>query len=93
MSDHQTNIQPVQSQPVELPPYEQLSQMLGPGVCKRLGIYPVPKDLVLSVVIPVYNERETLHLLLDRVRAVRHPRQSDCAAAARVRRKPFRARR
>jgi glycosyltransferase involved in cell wall biosynthesis len=83
MSDHQAITQPVQSLPIELPPYEQLSQMLGPGVCKRLGIYPVPKDLVLSVVIPVYNERETLHLLLDRVRAVRLPKQiilvDDCS--------------
>ena len=54
----------------DLPPYEQLAKMLGPGVCKRLGIYPVPTDLVLSVVIPVYNERHTLHLLLAKVREV-----------------------
>ena len=83
MSDHEKSSETVLSQPVELPPYEQLAQMLGPGVCKRLGIYPVPKDLVLSVVIPVYNERETLHLLLDRVRAVRLPKQiilvDDCS--------------
>lgn len=50
--------------------FDQISKLLGPGVCKRLGIYPMPSDLVLSVVIPVYNERETLHLILDRVRAV-----------------------
>jgi len=50
--------------------FDQIAKLLGPGVCKRLGIYPIPSDLVLSVVIPVYNERETLHLILDRVRAV-----------------------
>ena len=54
----------------DLPTYDQLAKLLGPGVCKRLGIYPVPADLVLSVVIPVYNERHTLHLLLAKVREV-----------------------
>lgn len=67
----------------DLLPFEQLAEMLGPGVCKRLGIYPMPADLVLSVVIPVYNERETLHLILDRVRAVKIPKQiilvDDCS--------------
>lgn len=71
------------SSPEELLPYDHLVNMLGPGVCKRLGIYPIPKDLVLSVVIPVYNERETLHLILDRVRAVKIPKQiilvDDCS--------------
>lgn len=67
----------------ELLPYDQLANMLGPGVCKRLGIYPIPPGLVLSVVIPVYNERDTLHLILDRVRAVKIPKQiilvDDCS--------------
>lgn len=67
----------------ELLPYDQLANMLGPGVCKRLGIYPIPAGLVLSVVIPVYNERDTLHLILDRVRAVKIPKQiilvDDCS--------------
>ena len=67
----------------ELPAFEQLSKMLGRGVCKRLGIYPIPADLILSVVIPVYNERETLHLIIDRVRAVPIPKQiilvDDCS--------------
>jgi len=35
-----------------------------------LGIYAIPDDLVLSVVIPVYNERATLLALVDRVRSV-----------------------
>ena len=67
----------------EHPAFEQLSKMLGRGVCKRLGIYPLPSNLVLSVVIPVYNERETLHLILERVRAVPIPKQiilvDDCS--------------
>src|SRR5579872_1049067 len=50
--------------------YEAFRDSLGEGVCRQLGIYAVPDDLVLSVVIPVYNERATLLELVERVRAV-----------------------
>ena len=43
---------------------------LGEGMCRQLGIYRVPEHLVLSVVIPVYNERNTIHEILRQVRAV-----------------------
>ena len=70
-------------QVVELPFYDQVVKLLGPGVCKRLGIYPIPEDLIVSVVIPVYNECHTLHLILDKVRAVAIPKQiilvDDCS--------------
>ena len=70
-------------QMVELPFYDQVVKLLGPGVCKRLGIYPIPEDLIVSVVIPVYNECHTLHLILDKVRAVAIPKQiilvDDCS--------------
>ena len=49
---------------------EWLIRLLGEPVCRRLGIYRVPDDLVLSVVIPVYNERNTIHEILRQVRAV-----------------------
>src|SRR5260370_37253235 len=49
---------------------EWLIRTLGATVCRQLGIYPIPEDLVLSVVIPVYNERNTLKTLVDKVRAV-----------------------
>src|SRR5438876_12183549 len=52
------------------PWYESFRNSLGDGVCRQLGIYAIPEDLVLSVVIPVYNERATLLELVDRVRAV-----------------------
>src|SRR5947209_1057402 len=60
---------------VEYPPYSQpwyeaFRKSLGEGVCRQLGIYAIPDELVLSVVIPVYNERATLMELVDRVRAV-----------------------
>lgn len=71
MSDISPPVPATQPSPSgDLPPYDQLAKLLGPGVCKRLGIYPIPADLVLSVVIPVYNERHTLHLLLAKVREV-----------------------
>jgi glycosyltransferase involved in cell wall biosynthesis len=43
---------------------------LGEAYCRKLGLFRIPKDLTLSVVIPVYNERATIHEILRRVRAV-----------------------
>jgi glycosyltransferase involved in cell wall biosynthesis len=56
-------------------PYSQawcadLRERLGDIVCQQLGIYAIPDDCLLSVVIPVYNERVTLEGLLRRVCAV-----------------------
>jgi glycosyltransferase involved in cell wall biosynthesis len=50
--------------------YAEMKSLLGEGACRQLGIYALPEDFVLSVVIPVYNERNTLPLLLERVRQV-----------------------
>jgi glycosyltransferase involved in cell wall biosynthesis len=49
---------------------EWLFRMLGENFCRKLGVYRVPNDLVLSVVIPVYNERNTIREILRQVRAV-----------------------
>lgn len=50
--------------------YDNLRGILGEAGCRQLGIYAIPEDFVLSVVIPVYNERNTLPALLDKVREV-----------------------
>ncbi|HEY3966522.1 MAG TPA: glycosyltransferase family 2 protein [Planctomycetaceae bacterium] len=50
--------------------YERFRSSLGDGPCRLLGIYAIPAETVLSVVIPVYNERATLLELVDRVRKV-----------------------
>lgn len=50
--------------------YARLKSLLGEGACRQLGFYAIPPDFLLSVVIPVYNERKTLPTLLDRVREV-----------------------
>jgi glycosyltransferase involved in cell wall biosynthesis len=47
-----------------------LISTLGEPLCRQFGIYPIPGDLTISVVIPVYNERNTLKVLVDKVRAV-----------------------
>jgi glycosyltransferase involved in cell wall biosynthesis len=50
--------------------YASLKRTLGEAACRQLGFYEMPEDLLLSVVIPVYNEAKTLSLLIERVRAV-----------------------
>jgi glycosyltransferase involved in cell wall biosynthesis len=50
--------------------WEWLIQTFGEPFCRKLGIYRIPKDLTLSVVIPVYNEKATIREILRRVRAV-----------------------
>ena len=43
---------------------------LGESTCRQLGLYRLPADLLLSVVIPVYNEQNTIREILRQVRAV-----------------------
>ncbi len=52
------------------PWYESLKAQLGEGACRQLGFYVIPDDFRLSVIMPVYNERETIAAIVDRVRAV-----------------------
>src|SRR5437868_1384241 len=47
---------------------ELLEQLLGKSACRRLGIYPLPEGFVLSVVIPVFNEIDTVAEVVRRVR-------------------------
>jgi glycosyltransferase involved in cell wall biosynthesis len=44
-------------------------QLLGKSVCRRLGIYRLPENFLLSVVIPVYDEARTVEQTIRRVRA------------------------
>jgi glycosyltransferase involved in cell wall biosynthesis len=45
-----------------------LKHLLGDSVCRRLGIYALPAEFLLSVVIPVYNEVDTVSEVVSRVR-------------------------
>jgi glycosyltransferase involved in cell wall biosynthesis len=61
----------------------QVRELLGEGACRQLGLYPVPNDFTLSVVIPVYNEWQWIGKLIDRVQAVPIPKEiiivDDCS--------------
>src|SRR4051812_16184445 len=50
-----------------------LQQLLGAPLCRKLGIYPLPADFRLSVVMPVYNEIRTLPKVIERVQDTRLP--------------------
>jgi glycosyltransferase involved in cell wall biosynthesis len=60
-----------------------LQRLLGERVCRQLGIFPLPDDFQLSVVIPVYNERQWIRELVRRVAAVPIPKEilivDDCS--------------
>ncbi|MGH7128479.1 MAG: glycosyltransferase family 2 protein [Planctomycetaceae bacterium] len=50
--------------------YAALREMLGEGACRQLGVYAIPAELKLSVVMPVYNEEQTLPAIVERVAQV-----------------------
>lgn len=50
-----------------------LHGLLGNDVCARLGIFSIPDDFVLSVIIPVYNEADTVREVIRRVRSIDIP--------------------
>ncbi|GAA4433794.1 glycosyltransferase family 2 protein [Bremerella cremea] len=47
---------------------ELLQQLLGEAACYRLAIYEIPLDFVLSVVIPIFNEVNSLQQVIAAVR-------------------------
>ena len=47
--------------------YDAACRLLGESVCKNCGMFAIPDGFVLSVVIPVYNEEKTLHVIVDAV--------------------------
>ncbi len=52
-----------------------LQQLLGEQQCRQLGIYPIPEGFKLSVVIPVYNEKQWVRELVRRVCDVPIPKE------------------
>ena len=46
-----------------------LEHLLGAAICRRLGIYRISDNFLLSVVIPVFNEARTIEEVIRRVRA------------------------
>jgi glycosyltransferase involved in cell wall biosynthesis len=72
--------------PAALSPEDRLQvlhRLLGQPACRQLGIYPIPKGFKLSVVIPVYNEKQWIRELVRRVQEVPIPKEillvDDCS--------------
>jgi glycosyltransferase involved in cell wall biosynthesis len=60
-----------------------LQRLLGEAACRQLGLYPIPENFRLSVVMPVYNERQYIREILRRVQQVPIPKEiilvDDCS--------------
>ncbi|MEL6896135.1 MAG: glycosyltransferase family 2 protein, partial [Planctomycetota bacterium] len=41
--------------------------LLGPGTCRRLGIFHLPDGFTLSVIVPAYDEAATIARVVDGV--------------------------
>lgn len=53
----------------------QMSDFLGASVCRDLGIYELPDGFVLSVIVPVFNEKKTVLSVVQRLRDTGMPMQ------------------
>jgi glycosyltransferase involved in cell wall biosynthesis len=49
---------------------EDLERVLGSSVLRQWGVYRIPAQFRLSIVVPVYNEKGTIREILRRIRAV-----------------------
>lgn len=60
-----------------------LRQLLGEQACRQLGIVPMPENFKVSVVIPVYNEKQWVRELVRRVQETPIPKEiilvDDCS--------------
>src|SRR3954451_5728162 len=60
-----------------------LRHLLGEQACRQIGIYPIPEGFKVSVVIPVYNEKQWVRELVRRVQQVPIPKEivlvDDCS--------------
>lgn len=65
MNDPQLHLDSLQS--------ERLGKVLTDDVCRRLGIFAIPADFRLTVIIPVFNEVNTIVSVIDRVRRTALP--------------------
>jgi glycosyltransferase involved in cell wall biosynthesis len=62
---------------------EVLQKLLGEQACRQVGIYPLPPGFKLSVVVPVFNEKQWVRELVRRVEEVPIPKEiilvDDCS--------------
>lgn len=55
--------------------FEIIEKLLGEAACRQIGVYPLPPGFKLSVVIPVYNEKQWVREVVRRVEAVAIPKE------------------
>ncbi len=53
----------------------EMHAFLGEDVCRKLAIFPLPNEFRLSVIVPVYNEQQTVGLVVQRLRRTGIPMQ------------------
>ena len=46
---------------------ETVRELLSPALCRRLSLYPFPEKFLLSVVVPIHNEENTLETVINKV--------------------------
>ena len=54
---------------------DRMHRLLGADACRKLGIFALPDDFVLSVVVPVFNESGTVASVVQRLRGTGLPMQ------------------
>lgn len=50
--------------------YRSICSLIGEATCRELGLFEIPDETLLSVVMPVFNEEKTLHEIVARVAQV-----------------------
>lgn len=50
--------------------YEYQKSALGESACRQLGFYVIPEQIVVSIVIPFFNENRTLETVVNNVAAI-----------------------
>jgi glycosyltransferase involved in cell wall biosynthesis len=50
--------------------YEYQKSALGESACRQLGFYVIPEEIIVSIVIPFFNEQQTLETIVNKVAAI-----------------------
>ncbi len=73
LAEAQTLLEQVADSPARR--IEVLQKLLGEPACRQLGLVPLPVGFKLSVVIPVFNEKQWIREVMRRVEAVPIPKE------------------
>jgi glycosyltransferase involved in cell wall biosynthesis len=71
--DHESPLDPKQNWSAAY--VRKMRRELGDEACKKAAIYSLPVDFRLSVIVPVYNECDTIRMVIERLRQTGLPMQ------------------